>query len=101
MRLYDLATVMRSKNAGPYLITIDMLFQHSSHVDRVLASANFTSCVIAQLYDLEEHDVQIHAYRPASAIKVTLPRGHTSAGSALDRDIYGAQQYFPLAAQDV
>ena len=101
MRLYDLADIMRSKNAGPHLITIDVMFRNSRDVDRVLSSAEFTPRAIGRCFNLNEEDIQIYTHRSACAIKVTLPRVRASAGSFSDRDVYGAQQYIPLAGQEV
>ena len=74
MRLYDLAVIMRSKNAGPHLITIDVMFRDSRDVDRVLSSAEFTPRAIGRCFNLNEEDIQIRTHRSACAIKVTLPR---------------------------
>ena len=38
MRLYDLALVCRSKNAGPFQVTIDLMFDDEAAYRRVLSS---------------------------------------------------------------
>jgi hypothetical protein len=47
--------------------------------------------------------VRVVSYARAKAIKVTLPRlwGACGAGSAGDRDVYGAQQHAPLINIDI
>ena len=50
MRLYDIAFVCRSKNAGPFHLTIDLMFTDRASFDRVLHSPAFTPETIAGLY---------------------------------------------------
>ena len=42
MKLYDIAFVCRSKNAGPFQLTVDLMFSSRSDYDRVLSSPEFT-----------------------------------------------------------
>ena len=101
MRLYDCASVIRSKNAGPLTLTIDLLFENKERFDRVLASPAFTAEVIAELYGVEESSVRIHPFVQALAVKVSLPRPGASSGAPGDRDCYGSQQHFPFADMDL
>lgn len=92
-RLADLARVVRSKNAGPALLTVDLLF--SSAADHQRALSALTPELIARLYGVSERDVRIVPYPPGRAIKVVIPR-RIVAGDPGDRDVYGAQQHAPL-----
>lgn len=96
--LADLADVMRSKNAGPFQITIDLMFDDRATYDRVIGSGVLTPATIASLYDVEASLVRIVPFDRVRAIKITLPRrsGEHGSGSAFDRDVYGAQQHGPL-----
>ena len=49
MRLYDCAKVVRSKNAGPFALTIDLMFESRGDLDRVLASAAFNAARCSRL----------------------------------------------------
>ena len=100
MRLYDLAGVIRSKNAGPFTLTIDLFFFNNDEYKKVLNSPSFQENKIASLYHVSAENVQIHPFAEILAIKVTLPR-HVSAGAPTDRDVYGAQQHFPLADLEI
>ena len=101
MRLYDCAKVIRSKNAGPFTLTIDLLFEDKERFDRVLSSPTFTTERIAELYGVEKSSVRICPFDRALAIKVSLPRPGASSGAPGDRDCYGGQQHFPLADMDL
>jgi hypothetical protein len=96
--LGELAQVFRSKNAGPFLFTIDLMFADLETFDRVVASGLVTSASVAERYQLRFDAVQVVPYPKAKAIKITLPRlwGVRGAGSPGDRDVYGAQQHAPL-----
>lgn len=100
MKLYDLATVVRSKNAGPFLLTVDLFFQGDSDMDRVLRSPGFCCEGIALLYGVPAQEVHIRPFARVHAIKVTLPR-RVSSGAPGDGDVYGCQQHFPLAGLEV
>ncbi|MEO5692527.1 MAG: DUF4387 domain-containing protein [Usitatibacter sp.] len=96
--LGELADVMRSKNAGPFQITIDLMFNNRATYDRVIASGVVSAKVIAPLYKVPEERVRIMPFERVRAIKITVPRttGDHGSGSAYDRDVYGAQQHGPL-----
>ena len=96
--LGELADVMRSKNAGPFQITVDLMFNDRATYDRVIGSGVVSPKVIAPLYGVEESLVRIMPFDRVRAIKITIPRrtGENGSGSAFDRDVYGAQQHGPL-----
>lgn len=101
--LGELATVFRSKNAGPFLVTVDMLFEDEQTLNRVLDAGILNSDTVGRLYQIDPANVHVVPYPKARAVKVTLPRlwGRCGAGSPGDRDVYGAQQHGPLMNVEV
>ena len=97
MRLYDVAKVIRSKNAGPFTLTLDLIFESEIDLDGVLNAPEFTSTHIAELYATPPESVSIRPFRAILAIKVSLPR-QVSSGAPGDADVYGSQQHFPLGS---
>jgi len=96
VRLLDIASVIRSKNAGPGELTLDIIFSSPEWFDRVAGAGVISKALIASLYGQHEDDVLgIIPFAPASAIKATLRRPIASGGIG-DTDIYGAQQHAPL-----
>ncbi|KAJ5595469.1 uncharacterized protein N7459_001677 [Penicillium hispanicum] len=94
--LADLAKVVRSKNAGPYEITLDVMFHDAETVAKVKESNILTPTTIANLYDVPESDVIACLWwHPALAFKVTLKRPMVSGGF-WDRDAHGSAQHMPL-----
>lgn len=94
--LYELAKVLRSKNSGPFKITLDILFDNEENYSRVKNSGQITKEKIAQLYKIPEDKItQLVFFDQALGIKITFYRDVPS-GTIGDRDVYGAQQHAPL-----
>lgn len=95
-RLVDLAKVLRSKNSGPFEITLDILFDNPASYHRVADSGVISIETICRLYRLEPKDIcGIVFFEKGLGIKVTYNRS-VSSGTFRDRDVYGAQQHAPL-----
>lgn len=86
-RLGDLASVIRSKNAGPFQVTIDIMFANAGDYRRVLGSRAFTAAEVAKRYRIAEGDVAVIPFERVHAIKITIPR-RWAAGAA-DRPATG------------
>jgi hypothetical protein len=99
-RLVEIAKVIRSKNAKPFVLTIDILFADPDAYTRVVESKGLTAEVVATAYGVAAEEVQVIPYPAARAIKVTFPRPSV-AGSFDDRDLLGAQQAVPLFEVDI
>lgn len=96
IRLTDAANVIRSKNAGPFELTLDILVKDPA-LYRKMKDANIISKkTVAELYRIPETSVlNIVYFDNALAIKATLVRPMPS-GAMGERDVYGAQQHAPL-----
>ncbi len=95
MQLQDIARVLRSKNAGPCLITFDVIFAEPEHFERVRSQLARLRTEVAVRYGRSENEVRVIDYAPAQAVKIMIPRDVMS-GDPGDRDVYGAQQHAPL-----
>lgn len=93
--LADVASVVRSKNAGPLNVSFDLMFPTPEAYARAVRSENLTAQALAQLFERPREDIQVVHYAAALAIKIAMPRQVVS-GSPGDRDVYGAQQHLPL-----
>ncbi|MEG0492850.1 MAG: DUF4387 domain-containing protein [Clostridia bacterium] len=100
-KLVELAKVLRSKNSGPYEITLDILFDNPESYHRVLQSGRLTKQSIAELYGLtEERMIEFVTFDAALGIKITYLR-EIASGTVGDRDVYGAQQHAPLMGIEI
>jgi hypothetical protein len=93
--LADIARLIRSKNAGPFQLTFDIMFDKPEEYKRVRDAGVFTQQRIAPLFRQPPKDVAIFFCEHALAIKVTIPRPFTQ-GDLRDSDGHGGQQYAPL-----
>jgi hypothetical protein len=100
MRLSDIAQVVRSKNAGPRRLTLDLMFANEADYHRVVQSPALRPSAIASLYRLPPEDVTVIAYPVGRAIKIVLAR-KIMAGDPGDFDVYGAQQHAPMLGVEI
>lgn len=100
MRLHEAAKLVRSKNAGPFTLTIDVMFDDVDLYRRVRDSGVLTAETVARLYNLEPSQVQAFDYAPALSLKFSLPRPWTSGGPS-DPDLYGGQFHSPLVDLEI
>lgn len=99
--LGGLARFITSKNAGPFLVTVDIVFSDNESYARVKALELLTPASVAARYGRRPEDVVgVHYFDPARAIKVTMRR-EVAAGSPGDSDVYGAQQHVPLMTMEI
>lgn len=96
IQLKDIANVIRSKNAGPFELTLDVLLKDDEMFQNLREADVINKATIARLYRIPEEDVLSIVYFPnAKAIKATIVRP-LSSGALGERDVYGAQQHAPL-----
>jgi hypothetical protein len=95
-RLGDIAAVVRSKNAGPFWMTLDVFFRANEDFDRVRASGVLTAEKIGELYGVDPAVVKCFELPEIKAMKFSMPRA-VVAGSFEDRDLHAGQQHVPLA----
>jgi len=94
--LRDVAKVIRSKNAGPFEITFDVIMDDVRSYERLKASGALTREKICKLYGVQPEDILTFMFfDPARAFKLTLRRNWPQGGIG-ERDTFGAQQHIPL-----
>ena len=95
LTLGALAHEVRSKNAGPFWITFDVVFKNSDDYDRVVESGALSPATIAQRYAIDPAVIRIFEMPSIRVIKFSFPRPCV-AGSFEDRDLHAGQQHVPL-----
>lgn len=94
--LFELSKVLRSKNSGPFEITLDVLFDSEENYYKVKNSGKINENTICSLYNITPEKIcSIVFFDPALGFKITILR-EVSSGASGDRDVYGAQQHAPL-----
>jgi hypothetical protein len=100
MKLSDIAQVIRSKNAGPRRLTLDIMFASDAEYQRVVQSPALTAEAIGRLYHVPADAVTVIPYPVGRAIKIVMARA-VMAGDPGDQDVYGAQQHGPLLGIEI
>ena len=95
-KLVDVASVIRSKNSGPFELTFDVIIEDFETYNKVKDANIFNEKMFCELYHIKAEDIiNIIHFDPAKAIKTTIVRPIPS-GSLGETDVYGAQQHTPL-----
>lgn len=99
--LGDIAKVVRSKNAGPYELTFDVIFDDPAIYHIVKSSGLLNEERVAKLFDRSVDEIiWCGFFDPALGFKVTLPRKRNGifsiSGGFMEDDVHGSQQYMPL-----
>lgn len=94
--LGDIASVIRSKNAGPFELTMDVMFDDEDTYNRVKATGVLSQDTIKKLYSVTDDDILVCMFwDQARAFKTTIKRP-TASGSFGETDVHGSQQHVPL-----
>ena len=97
-RLGEMVDKVRSKNAGPFWLTIDIFCGDRAvyqSVDQKLSTAT-----VAKLLQQPEENLKRFSMPNLNVIKFSLPRPHIQ-GSRLDRDMHGAQWAILLEEMEI
>ena len=89
------ARLIRSKNAGPFMLTFDIMFSDEESYQKILKSKIITKKVFAEIYNVSENTVTFFEHDAAKAIKISIPRPYAQCDKK-DGDVYGGQQHAPL-----
>ena len=87
-QLGDKVIKIRSKNAGPFTVTIDIFCKTPSDLQQIRNL--LCTATLSRLYQVEKEHFEIFEVVSLNVLKISFPRTH-SQGSRLDRDMHGAQ----------
>jgi len=91
-RLRDVCRHVRSKNAGPFWISVDLFFDGSEAYRRHRHAPALLPASIAPLYGVGTDDVHRFTVDALNVVKLSFPRP-TPQGGVLERDLHGGQHY--------
>ncbi|SHG17997.1 DUF4387 domain-containing protein [Geodermatophilus nigrescens] len=93
--LGDLALEVRSKNAGPFWVTMEVFLRDAEGY--AIAAAAVDEQVVARLYAVDPATVRVFRIPALHVVKVSFPRP-VPQGSLADRDLHAGQHHVPLAS---
>lgn len=99
-KLADVTKHIRSKQAGPFWVTIDIWFDSSASFEKYKASDALGPDVIEGLFGTTASMVKRIPVPDFDLIKISYPRP-SSQGGMVERDMHSGQQYVRLLGLDL
>ncbi|MEY9934081.1 hypothetical protein ABH926_008745 [Catenulispora sp. GP43] len=96
--LGDIALEVRSKNAGPFWMTLEAFMADDAGYRA--ADAVISEDAVAELYRVAPSTIRIFRLPELRVVKVSFPRPLVQ-GSLHDRDMHAGQHHVPLAGLPV
>jgi hypothetical protein len=97
-KLSDVVVKVRSKNAGPFWVTVDVFCGDAATFARVAAALD--TATVAALYGQPAEGMKRFDIADLAVVKFSVPRPVVQ-GSAADRDMHGAQWAHLLAETEI
>lgn len=91
----DIAYYVRSKNAGPFWVTIDIFCDSDEDFQRFAESSLLTREAVAGAYHVDARDVKVFFLPLLKAMKISYPRLCPQGGRD-ERDMHSGQQYIQI-----
>ncbi|WP_299004434.1 DUF4387 domain-containing protein [uncultured Caulobacter sp.] len=95
VKLHEVCHQVRSKNAGPFWVTVDLFFDGPETYARYKDSSGLSTEAVAKVFDVDPALVKRFAVDSLSVVKISYPR-KTPQGGAVERDMHSGQQYVRL-----
>jgi hypothetical protein len=99
-KVEDMARYVRSKNAGPFWVTVEIFCDTDETYKKIVASSNLTGEKVAELYCVEASRMKVFEIDALKIKKYSFPRPMPS-GHKYENDMHYGQQYIRLAEVEV
>ena len=99
-KLSDVCRYVRSKNAGPFWITVDLFFADADGFARYGDAPALQPAAVGALFGVDAGRVKRFAVPDLHVVKLSYPRAKPQ-GWAGERDMHGGQQYVRLLDVEV
>jgi hypothetical protein len=98
--LSDVCRHIRSKNAGPFWITVDLFFVDREAFDRWSAAPALRADALAKRFAVDAALLRIQLAPDLAALKFSYPR-REAQGGRVERDMHGGQQFVKILDLDL
>lgn len=98
--LRDVARYVRSKNAGPFWVTVDIFFADDESFRRYRSDPALSTPQIAALFETRGDLVKRFEVPQLQMIKVSFPRG-APQGGMVERDMHSGQAFVRMLGLDL
>lgn len=96
----ECAYYVRSKNAGPFWVTIDIFFNNLDSYQKVARSEKLNKERIGAVYRIPSKSVKFFYLENLQVIKISYPRLCPQGGKD-ERDMHAGQQYIEILDLEV
>ncbi len=96
-KLSEICRHIRSKNAGPFWVTVDLFFRDQDAYRTYKDNPALRPKTFADMYGADEREVKVVQVDSLAVVKVSFPRPKPQGWQG-ERDMHGGQQYVPLLA---
>ncbi len=93
--LREVCHQVRSKNAGPFWVTIDVFFDGPESYARYKDAPALSAEAIGRTYGADPAQVKRFAVDSLAVLKISYPR-KSPQGGVVERDMHSGQQYVRL-----
>ena len=94
-RLSEVARHVRSKNAGPFWVTIDIFFKDHPAYCRYKDASALSAAQFGSYFGVDADKVRIFQVPTLDVLKISFPR-LAPQGGMRERDMHSGQQYVRL-----
>ena len=91
-KVHEVCRTVRSKVAGPFWVTIDLMFDGKDNYDRYVQSPALSAKSIADVFGIDPESVRHYPVPSLEVLKISYPR-KTPQGGMVERDLHSGQQY--------
>lgn len=91
----DVCRHIRSKNAGPFWVTVDLFFANAANYEKYAASPRLGPALFANLYGADPSLVKHFRVPGLQMVKISYPRASPQGGE-VERDLHSGQQFVRL-----
>jgi hypothetical protein len=99
-RLDEIADYVRSKNAGPFWVTIDIFCGDQSRFEQLRRSPSLSVEAIGLIYGIDPERIKTFEAPALNVIKISFPRPVAQGGPG-DADSHAGQMFVPLLATEI
>lgn len=99
-KVEDVCRHIRSKNAGPFWITVDMFFRDQETFHKYVVSEKLQPKSLARIFGVEMNQIGYYSVPSLAVLKISYPR-RDPQGGMIERDLHGGQQYVRIVDLEV
>ena len=94
-KVREVCSQVRSKNAGPFWVTVDLFFDGRENFAKYCQSAALSPRAVASLYGVDATMVKCVSVANLNVVKISYPRS-SPQGGVVERDMHCGQQFVRL-----